>query len=226
MSDGATVTPLQTSSGTGADIKTALLTLTAGNYTPTNAAMIRPQLHLTSLNGAAATITVKIRNVTDGLTVYQDSVPKDLAADTGATFLLPPFLSIANKAYGIQVQSTNTSDSAVAWTINWLDAGSMVGTDSAGVTTLLSRVPQVITLAQVGGTGAFYVVSLASVGTGDGQINASGGKVPATIAAGDDADAAAIKTTIGVAGAGLTAVGGIVLSVFQLSGKLLYVVEE
>jgi hypothetical protein len=52
--------------------------------------------------------------------------------------------------------------------------------DSSGVTTLLSRI--------------------------GGSITISGGKVAATVASGDDADAASIKTTIGVAGAGLTAV--------------------
>lgn len=48
---------------------------------------------------------------------------------------------------------------------------------------------------------------LPTVGTSSGQINPSGGKVPATIATGDDVDGAAVKTTIGVAGAGLTALG-------------------
>ncbi len=46
-----------------------------------------------------------------------------------------------------------------------------------------------------------------SVGVGAGQVNASSGKVPATLAAGDSADAATIRSTIGVAGAGLTALG-------------------
>lgn len=55
--------------------------------------------------------------------------------------------------------------------------------------------------ASAGGTGA-----LLQFGAGAGQINAATGKVPATIASGDDADAATIKTTIGVAGAGLTGV--------------------
>jgi ribulose-5-phosphate 4-epimerase/fuculose-1-phosphate aldolase len=55
------------------------------------------------------------------------------------------------------------------------------GADTSGTTTLLSRI--------------------------GGSITISGGKVAATVATGDDADAAAIKTTIGVAGAGLTAVG-------------------
>ncbi len=48
---------------------------------------------------------------------------------------------------------------------------------------------------------------LPTLGTGSGQINPSSGKVPATVASGDDADAASIKTTIGVAGAGLTSLG-------------------
>jgi len=45
------------------------------------------------------------------------------------------------------------------------------------------------------------------IGTGTGQLNIASGKVPATVAEGDGVDAAAIKTTIGVAGAGLTALG-------------------
>ncbi len=55
---------------------------------------------------------------------------------------------------------------------------------------------------------------LVSVGTGAGQINTSSGKVPATVATGDDADAASVKATIGVAGVGLT---GIVLPVGGLA---------
>ncbi len=46
-----------------------------------------------------------------------------------------------------------------------------------------------------------------SVGQGVGQLNASSGKVPATMAAGDSADAAAVRSTIGAAGAGLTGLG-------------------
>lgn len=55
------------------------------------------------------------------------------------------------------------------------------GADTAGTTTLLSRIGSAITI--------------------------SGGKVAATVATGDDADAASIKATIGVDGAGLTALG-------------------
>jgi hypothetical protein len=42
-----------------------------------------------------------------------------------------------------------------------------------------------------------------------------GGKVAATVASGDDIDAASIKTTIGIAGAGLTAVTGVTLAASQ-----------
>jgi hypothetical protein len=48
---------------------------------------------------------------------------------------------------------------------------------------------------------------LLSVGTGSGQVNVSSGKVPATIATGDDVDGAALKTTVGTAGVGLTNLG-------------------
>jgi hypothetical protein len=44
-----------------------------------------------------------------------------------------------------------------------------------------------------------------SVGTGAGQVNVASGKVPATVAHSDGVDAAALVTTVGVAGAGLTA---------------------
>lgn len=61
-----------------------------------------------------------------------------------------------------------------------LNDSAYAGADTSGITTLLTRI--------------------------GGSITISGGKVAATVASGDDADAAAIKTTIGVAGAGLTAV--------------------
>ena len=118
--NGTTITPLKTSNGTGLDI-TTLQALTA--YTPTNICWVRPQLRLTGMNGAAATVTVHLRNTTDGITLYRESVAKDVATDTGITFLLPPFLTTANKAYALQVVSSNASDTGVAWQCDWLDAG-------------------------------------------------------------------------------------------------------
>lgn len=118
---GTVVSPAQQSTGSTANI-TSLLTLTAGNLEVTTVSLIQPKLTLTSLNGAAATITVKIRDITNGRTVYRESFAKDVAADTGLVVMLPPFLSAAT-TYGIQVLSSNSSDTAVSWQIDWLDVG-------------------------------------------------------------------------------------------------------
>jgi hypothetical protein len=89
------------------------------------------------MNGAVATVTVKIRNSTDSITLYRESVAKDVATDTGITILLPPLLTIANKAYAVQVLSSNASDTAVAWQCDWLDAGFI----AANVTQWLGTAP-------------------------------------------------------------------------------------
>jgi len=147
---GVTVTPIQTQSGTGANL-TSLLTLTSGSYASGAAVQfVRPQLLLSNLNAAAAAITVKIRNTTDNLTVYRESVAKDAAADTGIRFTLPPFLTTANKTYGIQVLSSNASDTNVSWQIDWLDANLSAATltadeRSAAADALLDRADAVET---------------------------------------------------------------------------------
>jgi hypothetical protein len=46
--------------------------------------------------------------------------------------------------------------------------------------TITTRIPQVMTMAQVGGTGAYYVVALGSAGTGAGQFNLSSGVIAAS----------------------------------------------
>jgi hypothetical protein len=119
---GIAVTPIQTSTGSGANIS-SLLTLTSGNYASGSVVQtIRPQLLLSNLNGAAATITVKVRNTTDGTTIWRESDAKDVATDASMGFILPPFLTLANKTYAVQVLSSNASDTNVSWRLDWLDA--------------------------------------------------------------------------------------------------------
>lgn len=71
------------------------------------------------------------------------------------------------------------------------------GADTAGTTTLLERIPQIITMAQVGGSGSYYVVALGSAGTGAGQFSLSSGVIAASgdwnTTAPDNASAAAAK---------------------------------
>jgi len=62
------------------------------------------------------------------------------------------------------------------------------GADTAGTTTLLDRIPQIIAMAQVGGTGAYYVEALTNSGTAIGTSTL---------------DAAGIRTAVGMANADL-----------------------
>lgn len=108
----------------------------------------------------------------------------------------------AGKIYNIEVEATvgGVAISIPVLTFK-VDAKSMDDLASTGAQMDLVNAPNAtaVTAIQNG-------VKI-SVGTGAGQINLSSGKVPATVAAGDDADGASIKTTIGIAGVGLTNLG-------------------
>ena len=117
---GTTITPLKTTLQSSQNIYSGV-TLTT--YTPTAAEVIRPQVDISSMNGAVTTVTVKLRDTSNSRTLYAISVPKDIGTDTGMSVLLPPFLTTANVAYAIQVSSTNSSDTGTVCVSNWLDAG-------------------------------------------------------------------------------------------------------
>jgi len=55
-----------------------------------------------------------------------------------------------------------------------------------------TRIPQVVTMAQIGGTGVYYVEALTSGGAVIHTAGAAVAKSPATVAAGDGVDAAAL----------------------------------
>lgn len=169
---------MQTSTGSGANI-TSLLALTAGNLAITTVSRIRPTVRLSNLHAAAATITVKIINTTDTTTVYRESVAKDVASNTGMSFVLPSFLTLANKTYSISVLSSNASDTNVSWRIDWEDAGS------------------------ANQTGDVYAKLPANFE--DLAIADTTGKVAATIAAGDNADKSGYSIDGTSGGVGATA---------------------
>lgn len=66
-----------------------------------------------------------------------------------------------------------------AWPADW-NWSTYAGGDTTGTATLLTRIPQVISMSQVGGTGAYYVVALGSAGTGTGQFSLSSGVIAAS----------------------------------------------
>lgn len=115
-----TLTPLQTTTASTVNITTIQ---TVGTYANSGLRLLRPQLWLSGLNGAAATITVKIRNTTDSSTVYRYPESKDVETDTLMEFVFPSFVARDGKSYAIQVLSSNASDTSVTWVVDWYDAG-------------------------------------------------------------------------------------------------------
>lgn len=182
---GQTITPLQASTGTGANI-TSLLALSAGAMEITTVSRIQPVLSLSNLNAAAATLTVKIVNTTDTETVWRESIVKDNAADTAMKIVLPPFLTAA-KTYGISVLSSNASDTNASWRIDWCDAGLAL----ADVAKWLGVVPLALSSQQVQAVvPATQKVDVETIKTKAVTVHADGTTFPSgTVAkAGDQMD--------------------------------------
>ncbi len=155
---------LSTNTASSIDIKTSLVTCTAYTTAGTSSDRLRmrPRLKITSMNGAAATLTVKIRDTTNSITIWQSAYAKDVAADTGMSPALPPVDVVGGTAYAVQVQSTNTSDTAVTWLVEWYDA-TQVDTYCLNATVQTAR-----------DLGASVLLSS---GTGTGQVSLSSGTV-------------------------------------------------
>jgi hypothetical protein len=136
-----TVTPLQTTSGTNLDART-LQSLSDGKYSVATGTTMRLgcRLQLSSLNGAAAVFTVKLRDTTNSRTLYQAVEAKDIATDTGIVITIPQLWCVGGAAavidYTVQVLSSNASDTAIAWTLDWFDA-IPADADNAGIKTAL-----------------------------------------------------------------------------------------
>lgn len=110
--------------GTNLDITTEQ---SIGSYTASGAKMVLAQIRLSNLNGAAATITAKMQHTdaSDTLigTVDTYARAKDAAANTvwSGRLLGPVYLANGEKVI-CKVTSTNASDTAAGWSVEWLDA--------------------------------------------------------------------------------------------------------
>lgn len=111
------LTALQSATSSSQNLATGV---TVQSYAASAGLLIRPVVRLASLNAAAATFTIIVRNTTDTKDVYRFSEAKSVAAHTGADFTLPPFISEA-KTYAIVVSSSNASDTAASVTVSWYD---------------------------------------------------------------------------------------------------------
>jgi hypothetical protein len=110
--------------------------MTAAAYTTGSGEIVlRPRLRLSSLNGAATTFSIGARNTTDNADLFFFSQAKRVAADTSAGFVLPSFPAAPSKTYALLIYSTNTSDTATAYIVDWFDARQADATQWAGVDT-------------------------------------------------------------------------------------------
>ncbi|GIW77999.1 MAG: hypothetical protein KatS3mg104_3062 [Phycisphaerae bacterium] len=92
-----------------------------GAYSSLGRLLLRPSIRLSNLNPSAATLTVAIRNVTDGFTIWRTSEAKHQSSDTAMAVVMPSFYTLSGKTYAIWVQSTNPSDTNVSFTVTWYD---------------------------------------------------------------------------------------------------------
>lgn len=106
-------------SGSGSSLN-ASSEVTVRTYTTAADGWVSGRLLLSSLNGAAATITVKVQllDASDnklGVPV-SFSFAKDAAADTTAAANWGPVRVLSGQKLRVRVASTNSSDSSIAWT--------------------------------------------------------------------------------------------------------------
>jgi hypothetical protein len=95
--------------------------VSAGSYTPSRDLALAARLKLTSLNAAAATFTLRLEDAS-GYVLASLAVPKDTAADTTAYLYLAVPLVKSSEAVTLKVESSNSSDTSVTWTTEWIDA--------------------------------------------------------------------------------------------------------
>lgn len=128
------LTALQSTSGTGLNVTSQQA---IGTYAASAGRRLCAAVTLSNLNGAAATITLKLRNTTDGATADRYSVAKDVATDTKVGPLLLTTIATEAKNYAVQVTSANASDTNVSWAVDWYDLSSVEAasvTDKTGYT--------------------------------------------------------------------------------------------
>lgn len=114
----AELTTLQNGTSSNQNLVTGV---TIQGYAATAGQRLQPRVYIAQLNGAAATLTLGIRNTTDSSWVWRGTWIKGTAADTIAEPDFPAFIANA-KTYAIFVSSTNASDTANPdVTVDWFD---------------------------------------------------------------------------------------------------------
>lgn len=131
---------LETDSGTGANLSAELA---IGEYTAIRDTWLRAYVKLSSLNGAAATFTCVLRGkssigTNEGEVYFAQA--KRTAADTVFSFPIGPILLNSGEKVEIRLLSSNASDTAAAWSVDWIDEqqiGPAQVFDNAGQTTAM-----------------------------------------------------------------------------------------
>lgn len=180
---------LETDTGSSANITSELAT---GSYTASRDTWLRAFVEITGLNGAAATITVKLRK-TDASDVnlgcIRFSESKDAAADTKFCAPIGPvFLASGEKAV-VRLLSSNGSDTAVAWSVDWIDAQQVdvekISGDSGAADNLEAILDGTGGQARFVATDTVPGIYATSTGTGTSAVQFSGGNSSGLLLQGD-----------------------------------------
>lgn len=156
---GYTLATTSTGSSKNITSKLALATFTAPRD-----CIVRPVIDLSSLNGAAATITLYALKLTsDDVRIREQSIsfPKTVATDTvaGEDFPAGGWFLLSGEKLTISAQSTNSSDTAITYNIAW------VTNAAADVVEWLGVTPSVLN------TGLVQTNSDSTVGAIDQSLN-------------------------------------------------------
>ena len=124
---------LETDTITAQNITSSLL---VGSYTATAAGFVTPQVRLSSLNGAAAVITLRLV-LNDGTNDHphaRGSDLKDANADTRFARDLQAVWLTSGDVLKVYAESSNSSDTSVAGSVRFIDSGNSVDiADDLGV---------------------------------------------------------------------------------------------
>jgi len=112
---------LELDSGSNLDITTEQAT---GSYTAPADGLFGCDFRISSMNNAAATITARLAHTTSGNTLIRSfyfSLPKFAATDTVFGWTFQPVPVKSGEKLVLYLQSTNASDTAVTWQVDWFD---------------------------------------------------------------------------------------------------------
>lgn len=178
------------STGSSANITSTLQT---GSITMSADGWVVPCVRLSSLNGAAATITLGFRHfASNGTTLIREqaySFAKPQTTSTVAGDDMPAVFVKSGEVLTVTVKSSNASDTAAAYTISWAkgEASSMEQVVGGAVPTpAVTGVPKVDLLYAIGtiltegaaGRLAAAIIKFFNVATPTGTVNSLPDAVP------------------------------------------------